>query len=108
MENNVCKILGSNIKRLRNSRKLTQNKLAELLNIEVKSLSLIETGKGFASAKTIENITKVLDISVTDLFSVPNSKDNDRLYSEILKNLKLIKNDTRKLETIEVILKNLI
>lgn len=108
MENNVCKILGNNIKRIRVSRNLTQNKLAELLNIEVKSLSLIETGKGFASAKTIDNLARVLDISIADLFNTPNTKDNDYLYAKILKNLKLIKNNTEKLQTLELIVRNLV
>ena len=48
MQNQVCKILGENIRRLRKSRGLNQDKLAELIGLEIKSLSLIETGKGFA------------------------------------------------------------
>lgn len=74
MEENICQILGNNIKKIRKTKNLTQSKLAELLGIEVKSLSLIETGKGFASAKTLENLTKVLDVTATDLFAISDKK----------------------------------
>ncbi len=107
MENNVCKILGHNIKKIRSSRGLTQNKLAELLNIEVKSLSLIETGKGFASAKTIEKLSSVLDIQVAELFEVNDLSDNELLYSKILNRIQLIKNNTQKLEALDFILKRI-
>lgn len=108
MEENICKILGTNIKRIRNTKNLTQNKLAELLGIEVKSLSLIETGKGFASAKTLENLTKVLEVTITDLFAIPNQNNNDILYKRIINQIKSIKNNTYKLETLEIVLKGLI
>lgn len=108
MKSNVCKILGNNIKRLRSARNLTQNKLAELLNIEVKSLSLIETGKGFASAKTIEKIAAILDVQYTELFHNCSKDTNIDLYSKILSHLEYIKNNTQKLEAIELILRNII
>ena len=47
MENQVCKVLGDNIKKFRKIKGITQNELAEQVGLEVKSLSLIETGKGF-------------------------------------------------------------
>ena len=108
MEENICKILGNNIKKIRNTQNLTQSKLAELLGIEVKSLSLIETGKGFASAKTLEKMTKVLNITATDLFTISDSKNNNVLYKKIISQIKSIKNDTAKLETLEIVLKGLI
>lgn len=108
MEENICRILGTNIKRIRSIQNLTQNKLAELLGIEVKSLSLIETGKGFASAKTLEKMTKVLGVTITDLFAIPNQNNNDIIYKRIINQIKSIKNNTSKLETLEIVLKGLI
>ena len=108
MEENICQILGNNIKKIRKTKNLTQSKLAELLGIEVKSLSLIETGKGFASAKTLENLTKVLDVTATDLFAISDKKSNEIIYRKIIHKIKSIKNDTSKLETLEIILKGLI
>lgn len=108
MEENICKILGNNIKKIRKTKNLTQSKLAELLGIEIKSLSLIETGKGFASAKTLENLAKVLDVTATDLFAISDKKSNEIIYKKIIHQIKSIKNDTSKLETLEIILKGLI
>ncbi|MBQ8458560.1 helix-turn-helix transcriptional regulator [bacterium] len=108
MENKVCSILGENIKKLRKARGITQNELAEMISLDVKSLSLIETGKGFASAKTLEKLTSVLKISVGDLFNSENEQNQRILYSEILSNLKLIKNSTSKLQTVNIVIKSLV
>ena len=40
MKNEICKILGCNIKKIRKQRNLKQDELAELIGLEVKSLSL--------------------------------------------------------------------
>ena len=108
METNICKILGENIKKLRKTRGLTQNELAELICIEVKSLSLIETGKGFVSAKTLEKLSSVLKVPVSELFKAPDEEEGKIIYSEIISNLDLIKNNTDKLKTLNFVLKNLI
>ncbi|MBO6088556.1 helix-turn-helix transcriptional regulator [bacterium] len=108
MENQVCKILGDNIKKFRKIKGITQNELAELAGIEVKSLSLIETGKGFISAKNLEKLSSILNVSFSDLFSSQNSENNKKIYSEILNNLKLIKNNNLKLNTVSIVVKSLL
>lgn len=108
MQNNVCKILGDNIKRLRKLQGLKQDELAELLGIEIKSLSLIETGKGFVSAKTLDKLVSVLKIQPADLFLSSDSENAETLYNSILHNLELIKQDSSKLQTVDIVLKSLI
>ena len=108
MENKVCKVLGINIKNIRKSRGLTQNKLAELINLDVKSLSLIETGHGFASAKTLEKIQNVLNVELGDLFRTNNENKCNEIYSNITNNLELLKNNAQKLQTIDIVIKSLI
>lgn len=105
METNICKILGDNIKKLRKRRSLTQNELAELICIEVKSLSLIETGKGFVSAKTLEKLAYELKVQVSELFKVSDEQEGKIIYSEIISNLNLIKDNTDKLKTLNFVLK---
>ncbi|MDE6139267.1 MAG: helix-turn-helix domain-containing protein, partial [Candidatus Gastranaerophilales bacterium] len=94
MKNNICKVLGENIKKLRKTRSLTQNELAELIGIEVKSMSLIETGKGFVSAKTLEKLALELNVPVSEFFKVSDSEANEVIYSEIISNLDIIKHNT--------------
>ena len=108
MQNQICKILGENIKRLRKARNLKQDELAELIGLEIKSLSLIETGKGFVSAKTLEKLASVLNVSVSELFEAQNAKDASELYSSIVKNLDLIRNSYSKLQTVDIVIKSLI
>lgn len=108
MQNQICKILGENIKRLRKARNLKQDELAELIGLEIKSLSLIETGKGFVSAKTLDKLASVLNVSASELFEAHNAKDTSVLYSSIVKNLDLIRNSYSKLQTVDIVIKSLI
>ena len=108
MKSFVCQVLGENIKRIRKAKGLNQSNLAELMGMEIKSLSLIETGNGFASAKTLEKLSSVLDVSLSELFETSNQNNSEFLYENILKNLQLIKNNSIKLNTINMVLKNII
>jgi transcriptional regulator with XRE-family HTH domain len=61
------KSLGEKIKKLRKERNLTQEKLAELAEIDPKSVIDIESGKRNPTLKTIDKIAKALGISGRDL-----------------------------------------
>lgn len=61
-------LLGKRIKELRKSKNLTQEKLAELINIETGSLSAIESGRHFPSLPTIERMAKALDMELVKFF----------------------------------------
>lgn len=74
---NIKTIFGNNIHSYRKLRKLSQEQLAEKLDISVKHLSTLETGKVFASAELIETIALVLDVSVSALFYSPEEKSFD-------------------------------
>lgn len=62
-------ITGLTIKRLREKNKLTQNELAEKLSVTDKSISKWETGRGYPDITLIEDIAKVFNVSITELFS---------------------------------------
>jgi len=107
MDNNICKILGDNIKRIRKSKGYKQEDLAEMIGLEIKSLSLIETGKGFVSAKTLEKLSASLNVPISELFEVQNL-DAESIYQSVIENLELIRNNSAKLKTISLALKSLI
>lgn len=50
----IKKSLGTRIKELRKQRSLSQEKLAELVEISQNALSYIETGDNFCTAETLE------------------------------------------------------
>lgn len=62
-------ITGNTIRKLREKRKLTQGELAEELSVTDKAISKWETGKGYPDIVLVENIAKVFNVSITELFS---------------------------------------
>ena len=80
----IKKVFGTNVKYYRKKRKLSQEQLAEKLNITPKHLSTIETGATFVSANLLEKITNHLLVSASALFySVDDVSIDDSLYSKI-------------------------
>lgn len=97
MKDYICKILGTNIKKYRKLRGLTQEKLAEAVELEIRTLSLVETGKSFVSSKTLSNLSAVLDVKPADLFEFTDANDTKRLYRDCCMALEIIKNNPSKL-----------
>lgn len=62
-------VTGTMIKRLRESRKLTQQQLAEKLMVSDKAVSKWETGRGYPDLALIEPLSAALGVSVIELFS---------------------------------------
>lgn len=61
--------IGKFIASCRKKQKLTQEQLAEKLNITYKAVSKWETGKGLPDASIMKDLCAVLDITVNDLLS---------------------------------------
>lgn len=62
-------VTGAVIKRLRESKKLTQEDLAGKIFVSSKAVSKWETGQGFPDITLLEPLAKALDISMIELFS---------------------------------------
>ncbi|GBF22641.1 hypothetical protein tpqmel_0045 [Candidatus Gastranaerophilus sp. (ex Termes propinquus)] len=65
---NVKTLVGSRIKEIRKRKKLTQEKLAEMVGIEPNNLCRIENGKNFPTPENLAKISKSLEIEVFELF----------------------------------------
>ncbi|HIS74199.1 TPA: helix-turn-helix transcriptional regulator [Candidatus Galligastranaerophilus intestinavium] len=104
----IKKNLGNRIREIRISRSLTQEALAEKINLSAKSLSQIELGNNFVSAETLEKILEKLNLEPDELFSFGGIKTNDELHKNILKNLETIKSDRAKLAVVDTLLKSLL
>ncbi len=81
------KLLGKRIKELRKTRGLTQEKLAELINIETCSLSAIESGRHFPSLPTIEKISNILNYELNNFFNFGYIKSHNEKVEEIKSSL---------------------
>jgi len=69
---NVKKMLGLRIKELRKFRKMTQEQLAELIDIEPNNVSKIENGKNYPSPENLAKIALALNIEIHELFIFDN------------------------------------
>ena len=73
--------LGITIKKLRKSLGYTQEKLAELANIDDKHLSKIENGIHEPSFKTLKSLSKVLNIDLLDMDT--STQDNNEFINNV-------------------------
>lgn len=92
MDNNK-KLLGKRIKELRKKQGLTQEVLAELINIETTSLSGIESGRHFPSLPTLEKIAKSLNVELRSLFDFNHLISIEEMKANIIKNLDNLDNE---------------
>ncbi len=71
------KKLGLKIKELRKRKGLTQEELAELIQMEQNSISVMESGRNFPTLGTLEKIAAVLDVNLPDFFNYDYIEDID-------------------------------
>ena len=90
---NNKQLLGKRIKELRKSAHLTQEKLAELIDIETGSLSGIESGRHFPSLPTLEKIAINLNVELKALFEFKHLISVEEMKVAIIKNLDKIDYD---------------
>lgn len=64
----LMKAFGMRVAAVRKSRGLTQQELAERIEMSVVAVAYIETGKRWARLGTLTKIAKVLQVDVADLF----------------------------------------
>ena len=79
------KLLGKRIKELRKAKGYTQEKLAELIDIETCSLSAIEIGRHYPSMPTLAKIAESLNVELKNLFEFGHINNTFVLF-ELIKN----------------------
>ena len=77
------KDFGLRLKELRNKKGITQYQLAEMVGIDPKHMSHIETGRSFPKADLIEKFAEALDVDYTKLFKTEHLQDRASLYNKI-------------------------
>ncbi len=68
IENEKLKLFGKNIAKYRKGKKLTQNKLAEILDISREHLAKIETAKRGISINLLFRLSEVLGVAEKNFF----------------------------------------
>lgn len=88
---NIKKLLGKKIQKIRKTRGITQEKLAELVELDTSSISHIENGKYYPSAENLEKLLKVLNVTPSELFIMESNAPTKELIKEM--NLAMQNND---------------
>lgn len=61
--------LGRRIKQIRKSKKITQEKLAEMIDVDFGYISKLEVGLNFPSIRTLNKIADALSVDIADFFT---------------------------------------
>lgn len=99
--------LGLKIKRMRINRGLTQEQLAEMVDVSQRTMSGIEIGENFVTAETLDKIISALNTTSEELFATNHLKGQEYLLNEIHNYINLISQNPQKLETLYNIVKSL-
>ena len=76
--------LGARIRELRKSLGLSQEQLAELIDMDKPNLSNIERGKRFMTAETLEKIANALKTTERELFNFNKTEPEKYLRQDII------------------------
>lgn len=81
---NIKTLLGKRIKELRQKRRYTQEKLAEMANIEIPSLSNIENGKNYPNHETLYKLATALNVRPFELFIFEYYQNSAQMLREMV------------------------
>lgn len=90
---NIKILFGRKIKELRKKRNLTQTQLAELVNVDNKHVSCIESGKNFPSSELLERFSIVFNVKPKDLFEFYYLQNPDDVKKDIILMLDKLDNE---------------
>ena len=105
---NLKKCFGQNVQKYRKYRNLTQEKLAELVGVDVTSISAVETGKYFPSADNLTKIVEVSQVNFSDLFEFDSLVSNEEIFNDIVEIISAFKDDKKRLNAVRNFVKTLI
>lgn len=100
------KILSQNIKEKRKALALTQYQLAEMLNVEDKYISRLETGTSTPSFALLEKLSNIFSVELSELFLNEDYAAKEELIETI--NSKLKRTNVKKLTLISKIIDSII
>ena len=96
----------SNLKYLKKSRKLTQEQLAEMVGVDFRYISILETAKSFPSCDVIEKLAAALNVGYSELFDFDYDMTREQQEERLITIIKLL--DTKHLQMLYKVTKDLI
>lgn len=77
-------LLGEKIKKIRRMKNLSQNNLAELVNVSLSYISRIECGKNHISLDLLVNVCEALETTVSEIMTGNQENFEGDYYNEFL------------------------
>ena len=96
MENTKV-LLGARIKEIRKARGLTQEKLAEMIEVEQKHVSRIESGKNFPTIDRLEKMAAALNVPIMGFFDFLHLEEDDEVVVNLEAMLMELDGNSRKI-----------
>ncbi len=93
--------LAENLKNLRKEKNVSQEKLADYLNISFQAVSKWETGNAYPDISLLPDIARFFGITVDELLQV-EKLDEERLYKEYEKKAEALFRDGKRREVLEL------
>ena len=85
------KNFGNHLKKMREAKGFSQEKLAELVGVEYQTISRIETGYYFTNFENLQKISKALDVTIKDLFDFSEEElTKNEIIKQINKKIKIL------------------
>lgn len=88
------KMFGQRLRELRTAKKLTQETVAELIDIKPENYSRIENGLSFPKPENIVKLSKVLGVEIAEMFQFSHLNDYEKILDAIIGKLKSDKETT--------------
>lgn len=82
------KMFGERLRTLRRQKNLTQEQLAEIINIQPENYSRIENGLAFPKPENIVKISQALDVEIAELFQFSSINNYEQALEKIISKLK--------------------
>lgn len=76
-------LIGPRIKELRKKKKLSQEELAEIIDVNFRTIQRIETSVNIPSLETLSKLTEALDVDIQDFFKTEHLVNRDEILSNI-------------------------
>lgn len=78
------KLIGQKIKQIRKKRKISQEKLAEMVSMNHRSIVRIENAQTMPTLETLRKIANVLNVDIVDFFKTETLESKEEIIEKII------------------------
>ena len=100
----IKKGVGQKIQDIRKKRGITQEELAEAIELETVSISKIETGRSYPTSENLAKIANVLSVHPKELYDFSFGKTKEETLNKIFQKIQKISASEKKLYLLENII----